>query len=125
MLIKIANTAYEEVLIRGAFVPMDKIPDEVFSTGVLGTCCGVDPEVGNVYAPIDGKISQLADTLHAVGIEAGGMELLIHVGVDTVDMNGDGWADCQKGRSAADNGSGENQKRRTPGCGHYGSYQFR
>ena len=76
---------------RGAFVPMDKIPDEVFSTGVLGTCCGVDPEVGNVYAPIDGKISQLADTLHAVGIEAGGMELLIHVGVDTVDMNGDGF----------------------------------
>lgn len=76
---------------KGAFVSMDKIPDEVFSAGVLGTCCGVDPEVGNVYAPIDGKISQLADTLHAVGMEAGGMELLIHVGVDTVDMNGDGF----------------------------------
>lgn len=74
------------------FVTMEKIPDEVFSTGVLGTCCGIDPEEGKVYAPIDGKISQLTDTLHAIGIEAGGIELLIHVGVDTVDMNGDGFA---------------------------------
>lgn len=76
---------------EGMFVPMDQIPDEVFSTGVLGTCCGIEPEEGEVYAPIDGKISQLADTLHAIGIEAGGMEILIHVGVDTVDMNGEGF----------------------------------
>lgn len=76
---------------KGTFVPMEQIPDEVFSTGVLGVCCGIDPEVGNVYAPIEGKISQLADTVHAVGIEAGGIEVLIHVGVDTVEMNGDGF----------------------------------
>ena len=75
---------------------MSQIPDEVFSTGVLGTCCGVEPEVGNIYAPIDGKISQLADTLHAVGMEAGGMEILIHVGVDTVEMNGDGFRAAAK-----------------------------
>ena len=37
---------------QGAFVAMDQIPDEVFSTGVLGTCCGVEPDTGNVYAPI-------------------------------------------------------------------------
>ena len=73
------------------FVPMNQIPDEVFSAGVLGACCGNEPEEGRVYAPIDGKISQLADTLHAVGLEAGGMEILIHVGVDTVDMNGNGF----------------------------------
>lgn len=70
---------------------MNQIPDEVFSAGVLGACCGIEPEEGRVYAPIDSKISQLADTLHAVGLEAGGMEILIHVGVDTVDMNGDGF----------------------------------
>jgi len=46
---------------------------------------------GKVYAPVDGVISQLADTLHAIGIEAGGAELLIHVGVDTVGMKGDGF----------------------------------
>ena len=76
---------------QGAFVAMEQIPDEVFSTGVLGACCGVEPDTGNVYAPIDGTISQLADTLHAVGIEAGSIEVLIHVGVDTVEMNGDGF----------------------------------
>ena len=76
---------------KGTFVPMDQIPDEVFSTGVLGVCCGIDPENGNIYAPIGGKISQLADTLHAVGLEARGIEVLIHIGVDTVEMNGDGF----------------------------------
>lgn len=76
---------------QGTIVPMEEIPDEVFSTGVLGICCGVEPDEGKVFAPFDGKISQLADTVHAVGLEAGGMEILIHVGVDTVDMNGDGF----------------------------------
>lgn len=76
---------------KGRFVAMEQIPDEVFSAGILGACCGIEPEEGKVYAPVDGKISQLADTVHAVGIEAAGMELLIHVGVDTVEMNGEGF----------------------------------
>ncbi len=76
---------------KGTFVPMSQIPDEVFSTGVLGTCCGVEPEDGNIYAPVDGTVSQVADTRHAVGLESGGLELLLHVGVDTVEMNGDGF----------------------------------
>jgi len=80
----------------GTFVTMNEIPDEIFSTGVLGACCGINPSTGSVYAPIDGKISQLTDTLHAIGIEAGGIEILIHVGVDTVDMNGDGFANAVK-----------------------------
>lgn len=76
---------------QGAFVAMGQIPDEVFSTGVLGICCGVEPDTGNVYAAIGGRVTQVADTLHAVGLEAGGIELLIHVGIDTVDMAGDGF----------------------------------
>lgn len=94
------DTAAEEVTFpaalgaaaKGQFVSMSRIPDEIFSAGVLGVCCGIDPEEGKVYAPVSGKISQVADTLHAVGIEAGGMDILIHVGVDTVDMNGKGFA---------------------------------
>lgn len=81
---------------KGTFITMGKIPDEVFSSGVLGPCCGIDPDEGKVYAPIDGKVSQLTDTLHAIGISAGGMEILIHVGVDTVDMNGDGFSNAVK-----------------------------
>lgn len=77
--------------VGGTFVPMSRIPDEVFSTGVLGICCGIEPEEGKVCAPIDGKIRQLADTLHAVGLEEGRIEILIHISVDTVEMNGDGF----------------------------------
>ncbi len=76
---------------QGTFVPMEEIPDPTFSQGVLGVCCGIEPETGKVYSPMDGTISQLADTLHAVGIEASGVELLIHVGIDTVGMNGNGF----------------------------------
>lgn len=89
---------------KGTYVEMSKIPDEVFSTGVLGTCCGIDPEEGKVYAPIGGKITQLADSLHAIGIEAGGIEILIHVGIDTVDMNGDGFANAVKAGQTVKNG---------------------
>lgn len=76
---------------KGVFVPMEELPDQTFAQGVLGTCCGVTPEEGRVYAPMDGTVSQLAETCHAVGIEAEGVELLIHVGVDTVEMKGDGF----------------------------------
>ena len=91
--------------VKGTVVPMSQIPDEVFSAGVLGVCCGVDPEEGTITAPVDGKISQLADTRHAVGIEAGGVEVLIHVGVDTVDMNGDGFQAMVKPGQSVKKGS--------------------
>ena len=84
---------------EGTVVPMKEIPDPVFSQGVLGTCCGVVPDEGKVFAPINGEIVQVSDTKHAVGIAgANGLELIIHVGIDTVDMEGDGFAvDVKKG----------------------------
>ena len=78
---------------KGAVVPMQDIPDEVFAQGILGPCCGIDPAVGEVYAPLDGEITQAPDTLHALGIQGdNGVEVLIHVGVDTVEMKGEGFA---------------------------------
>ena len=78
---------------KGAFVPMENIPDEVFAQGILGTCCGIDPSEGKVFAPVDGEITQAPDSGHALGIMAdGGVEILIHVGVDTVEMKGDGFS---------------------------------
>lgn len=79
---------------KGEFVPMEKVPDEVFSQGIMGVCCGVEPSEEKVYAPADGTISQLADTLHAVGLQAGAIEILIHVGVDTVEMGGEGFSNA-------------------------------
>ena len=73
-------------------VPMENIPDEVFSQGILGQCIGIDPAEGKVFAPVDGEITQAPDSGHALGLMSiGGVEVLIHVGVDTVDMNGDGF----------------------------------
>lgn len=78
---------------KGKVFKMEDVPDPVFSQGVLGLCCGIDPVEGKVYAPVDGEVSQVADTKHALGFTGpGGVEILIHVGVDTVDMNGDGFA---------------------------------
>ena len=86
------GTVYAPV--SGTAVPSEQIPDETFATGVLGRGVGIQPAEGVIVAPFDGEISSVTDTHHAVGITSpDGMELLIHVGVDTVDMKGDGF-DC-------------------------------
>lgn len=77
---------------KGLVIPMEKIPDPVFSIGAVGFCCGVEPDEGKIYAPINSRVGQVADTGHAIGLEAGGMDILIHVGVDTVDMGGKGFS---------------------------------
>lgn len=78
--------------LTGSVVARDQLPDETFASGVLGDGCGIEPTVGEVVAPCDGVISTVAETRHAVGISGpADMELLIHVGVDTVEMKGDGF----------------------------------
>ena len=76
----------------GKIIPYTDIPDPTFASGALGQGVGVEPEEGVVYAPMDGEISSVADSKHAVGITGDNdQELLIHVGVDTVEMKGDGF----------------------------------
>ncbi len=76
----------------GTAIPSEEIPDDTFAAGVLGRGVGIQPSEGIVVAPFDGEISTVAETRHAVGLSSpDGMELLIHVGVDTVAMNGDGF----------------------------------
>lgn len=78
--------------VKGNVIARDQIPDETFASGVLGDGVGIEPEVGLVVAPCDGEIASLTDSRHAIGIVgAGGMEILIHVGIDTVNMQGDGF----------------------------------
>ena len=77
----------------GTLVPQDQIPDATFASGVLGAGLGITPSKGIVVAPVDGTISTVAESKHAIGISTeSGLELLIHVGVDTVQMNGDGFS---------------------------------
>ena len=76
----------------GKVIPYTDIPDPTFASGALGQGVGVEPEEGVVYAPMDGEISSVADSKHAIGISGeNDQELLIHVGVDTVEMKGDGF----------------------------------
>ena len=84
------GTVYAPV--SGTVIPSEEIPDETFAAGVLGRGVGINPTEGVVVAPFDGEISSVAETKHAVGVTSpDGMELLIHIGVDTVAMNGDGF----------------------------------
>lgn len=76
----------------GTVVPLAEFPDAVFSQGILGPGCGILPTGKLVTAPFDGTVIQATDTLHAVGLVSNdGVEVLIHVGVDTVDMGGKGF----------------------------------
>ena len=77
--------------VKGNVIPYTEIPDDTFASGVLGEGVGIEPTDEVVVAPFDGTISSVAESKHAVGVESNGMEMLIHVGIDTVSMNGDGF----------------------------------
>ncbi|MDD5939686.1 MAG: glucose PTS transporter subunit IIA [Lachnospiraceae bacterium] len=78
--------------VDGTVIPYTKIPDPTFASGALGQGVGIEPKGEIIYAPCDGEISSVAESKHAIGITgANDQELLIHVGVDTVEMNGDGF----------------------------------
>ncbi|MCR4779608.1 MAG: PTS glucose transporter subunit IIA, partial [Ruminiclostridium sp.] len=78
--------------LKGAAVLMADVPDETFATDVLGMGAAVDPSEGKVVAPADGEVSTLFDTHHAIGLTLdNGMEMLIHVGINTVELNGEGY----------------------------------
>ena len=78
--------------LQGKVLAQADIPDETFAQGILGPGCGIEPTGDTVYAPFDGTVTQIATTLHAVGITSNdGIELLIHVGIDTVNLKGEGF----------------------------------
>lgn len=94
---KTAGKAVLYAPVQGNVITRENIPDDTFASGVLGDGVGIEPETGEVVAPFDGEISTVAETGHAIGISGPeGMELLIHVGVDTVKMNGDGFTPLVK-----------------------------
>ena len=77
----------------GRTLPLSAVPDEVFSQGVMGEGMAFEPSGDTIYAPADAEVSVvMEDSRHACGLAlADGTELLIHIGIDTVDMNGDGF----------------------------------
>ena len=75
----------------GKVIAREEIPDETFAAGILGDGVGVVPENGIVLAPFDGVVTSVFDTKHAITLEKDGMEVLIHIGVNTVNMQGEGF----------------------------------
>ena len=85
----------EEILtspVNGTQIPLSEVADEIFASEMLGTTVAVEPADGKIVAPCDGEVSNIFETGHAVCIttESGG-ELLIHIGIDTVKMDGKGF----------------------------------
>lgn len=75
--------------IEGTVIPYTEIKDDTFASGAVGIGVGIIPNKGEVVAPFDGEISMVFDTKHAIGLVSNdGVELLIHVGVNTVELNG-------------------------------------
>lgn len=75
--------------LSGSIVPLEQVADETFASGLLGKGVGIVPDQGRVISPVDGRVASLFRTGHAIGLAAeNGVELLIHVGLDTVQLNG-------------------------------------
>lgn len=75
---------------KGKTVPLSQVGDPTFGQEILGKGVAVIPEEGKVYAPADGTIELLFDTLHAVSMTTvDGVELLVHIGLDTVNLKGE------------------------------------
>ena len=78
--------------IAGKVIELSKVDDPVFSSGAMGNGVAIKPSDNKVYAPFNGTVQFIADTKHAIGlISDDGIEILIHVGMDTVKMNGKGF----------------------------------
>ncbi|MYL60670.1 PTS glucose transporter subunit IICBA, partial [Virgibacillus halodenitrificans] len=78
--------------LSGELVPLTEVPDDVFAGKMMGDGFAIVPEDGEIVSPVNGKIVNLFPTKHAIGIlSEGGKEILIHVGIDTVNLKGEGF----------------------------------
>lgn len=78
--------------VNGQVVPLEQVPDPVFVGKVLGDGCAIIPSDGKIYSPVNGEVSTLVDTKHAYGfMSEDGMEILVHYGIDTVSLKGEGF----------------------------------
>ncbi|MGP4039418.1 PTS sugar transporter subunit IIA [Gracilibacillus sp. D59] len=78
--------------VSGKVVPLEEVPDPVFSEKMMGDGIAIWPENDLVVAPVEGTVMQLFPTKHAIGIQAdNGVEILIHIGLETVGLKGEGF----------------------------------
>lgn len=77
---------------NGECIPSERVPDEVFSEKMLGDGVAVIPSDGTIVSPVNGTVTQVFDTLHAYSILSDdGLEILVHIGINTVKLKGEGF----------------------------------
>lgn len=76
----------------GTAVDLDNVPDPVFSERMMGKGIAIIPNNGVAVAPINGSLVSIFKTLHAYTMSSNGVEILVHLGIDTVNLNGEGFA---------------------------------
>lgn len=92
--------------VNGMVVPVTEVNDDVFSSEALGKGVGIIPDDGKVYAPFDCVIEMLSDTKHAIGLRSDdGIVALIHIGIDTVKLEGKGFTPYVKEGDHIEKGS--------------------
>lgn len=77
--------------VKGRFKNKEDINDPVFSKGLMGETFAIIPEENQIYAPFDGEVISVFPTKHALGLISNGLEIIIHVGIDTVNLKGEGF----------------------------------
>ena len=76
----------------GEVILLERVPDEVFSSGMLGEGFAVEPTAGTIYSPVSGTIGAVTETKHAYTVRSeDGLDILVHIGVDTVKLGGEGF----------------------------------
>src|SRR5918999_4826911 len=78
--------------VSGIIVPLDRVPDAVFAQRLVGDGIAIDPLDQRLVAPCDARILQVHRAGHALTLSASGLEILIHIGLDTVKLNGKGFS---------------------------------
>ncbi|CAM6248599.1 PTS beta-glucoside transporter subunit IIABC [Klebsiella quasipneumoniae] len=89
--VAVAPVSANDILapMSGSVIALDQVPDSTFASGLLGKGVAIIPAVGKVIAPFPGEVASLFQTKHAIGLQSdSGIELLIHVGIDTVKLDG-------------------------------------
>ena len=77
---------------EGTVLPLEKVNDSMFSDKLMGDGVAIEPDAGNLYAPVDGKVASIFDTKHAIGFQTdSGIPMLLHMGIDTVKLEGKGF----------------------------------
>ncbi|WP_125567865.1 PTS sugar transporter subunit IIA [Companilactobacillus insicii] len=75
---------------NGKLIPIGKVSDPVFAQKAMGDGFAINPDSNDIYSPVSGKVTLVADTKHGIGISTDdGEEILVHMGIDTVDLNGE------------------------------------